>query len=41
MQAPRRGCDENKEEELEKTTATQIFLMEGGLYNAVSKDWLG
>ena len=39
--SPRRGCDENKLEELQNDCHTKKFLMKGGLYKAVSEDWMG
>ena len=39
--SPRKVCDENKrKKEKENDGRVKIFLLEGGLYKAVSEDWL-
>ena len=39
--SPRKVCDENKRKKEEKNDSrVNIFLLEGGLYKAVSEDWL-
>ena len=39
--SPRKVCDENKrKKERENDGRVKIFLLEGGLYKAVSEDWL-
>ena len=39
--SPRKVCDENKrKKEKENDGHVKIFLLEGGLYKAVSEDWL-
>ena len=43
--SPRKVCDENKrkkerKKEKENDFRVKIFLLEGGLYKAVSEDWL-
>ena len=39
--SPRKVCDENKKKkEKINDTPVNIFLLEGGLYKAVSEDWL-
>ena len=43
--SPRKVCDENerkkeRKKEKENDGRVKIFLLEGGLYKAVSEDWL-
>ena len=40
--SPRKVCDENKrkKERKKNDSRVNIFLLEGGLYKAVSEDWL-
>ena len=39
--SPRKVCDENKERIRRKNDCrVKIFLLKGGLYKAVSEDWL-
>ena len=43
--SPRKVCDENKrkkerKKEKENDGRVKVFLLEGGLYKAVSEDWL-
>ena len=44
--SPRKVCDENKRKKVERKKEKEndgrvkIFLPEGGLYKAVSEDWL-
>ena len=39
--SPRKVCDENKrKKEKENDGRVKLFLLEGGLYKAVSEDWL-
>ena len=39
--SPRKVCDENKrKKEKENDGRVKNFLLEGGLYKAVSEDWL-
>ena len=42
--SPRKVCDENKRKKVERKkkndSRVNIFLLEGGLYKAVSEDWL-
>ena len=45
--SPRKVCDENKRKKVEERkkekkndSRVNIFLLEGGLYKAVSEDWL-
>ena len=39
--SPRKVCDENKRKKEKKNDSrVNIFLLEGGLYKAVSEDWL-
>ena len=39
--SPRKVCDENKRKKEKKNDSRiNIFLLEGGLYKAVSEDWL-
>ena len=39
--SPRKVCDENKrKKERKKRQPRKYFLLEGGLYKAVSEDWL-
>ena len=39
--SPRKVCDENKrKKEKENDGCVKFFLLEGGLYKAVSEDWL-
>ena len=40
--SPRKVCDENERKKKEKKNDSHvnIFLLEGGLYKAVSEDWL-
>ena len=39
--SPRKVCDENKrKKEKENDGRVKFFLLEGGLYKAVSEDWL-
>ena len=37
--SPRKVCDENKRKKI-KRQPRKYFLLEGGLYKAVSEDWL-
>ena len=37
--SPRKVCDENKRKK-ENDGRVKFFLLEGGLYKAVSEDWL-
>ena len=39
--SPRKVCDENeRKKEKENDGRVKFFLLEGGLYKAVSEDWL-
>ena len=38
--SPRKVCDENKRKKEKNDSRVNIFLLEGGLYKAVSEDWL-
>ncbi len=41
--SPRKVCDENERKKVErkrKRRPRKFFLLEGGLYKAVSEDWL-
>ena len=39
--SPRKVCDENeRKKERKNDSRVNIFLLEGGLYKAVSEDWL-
>ena len=39
--SPRKVCDENeRKKEKKDDSRVNIFLLEGGLYKAVSEDWL-